>query len=445
LNAPSPAPGSTIVAVATGPARGGIGVVRLSGPAALSVGRALAPGLTEPAEPRRAVFTPLLDARGQVVDEGLALYFRAPHSYTGEDVVELHAHGSPRVLSLLVEAALAREHTRHAEAGEFTRRAFLNGRIDLTRAEAVAELVASESLAQVQSAAAQLKGGLAAAVHAVKEPLLALGADLEALLDFPDEAEGAEEGLAPRLAAARAEVEALISRCQQGALIRRGAQVVLFGPANAGKSTLFNRLVGEARALVDDAPGTTRDALFARVEWDGLAITLVDTAGLGEPRERVEALGIARTRDAVHSADLAVLLLPPESGEADRAALRAQAGPETPVVEVRGKSDILVNKNNDLHVSGQTGEGVERLRSEVVARLSAGAQQAVALGGARHRDALVRAGQALERAASALSLSTLEVVAGEVGLSLAALDEVTGEDASQEVIDAIFRKFCIGK
>lgn len=432
----------TIVAVATGPARGGIGVVRISGPAALAVGRALAPALGERPEPRRAVFTPLLSAGGEALDEGLALYFQAPHSYTGEDVVELHAHGSPRVLSLLVEAALAQPSTRHAEAGEFTRRAFLSGRIDLTRAEAVAELVASESLAQVQSAAAQLEGGLFKAVRAVKEPLLALAADLEAALDFPDEAEGADAALAPRLAAARAQVEELVSRCRRGALIRRGAQVVLFGPTNAGKSTLFNRLVGEARALVDAEPGTTRDALFARVEWAGLALTLVDTAGLGEARERVEALGMERTRAALQSADLAVLLLPPEGGAAEA----WTAGLSAPVVVVAGKADLKKHNNNKmLSVSGATGDGVDALRAEVLARLDAGAGEAVALGGARHRDALERAGQALERAASAQAHSTLEVVAGELGLALAALDEVTGEDAPQEVIDAIFKKFCIGK
>ena len=430
---------ATIVAVATGPARGGIGVVRISGPRALLVGRALAPGLQT--EPRRAYFSPLLDARGAGVDEGLALYFQAPHSYTGEDVVELHAHGSPRVLSLLVEAALAREGPRHAEAGEFTRRAYLNGRIDLTRAEAVAELVASESLAQVQSAAAQLKGGLAEAVRAVKGPLLALAADLEASLDFPDEAEGADADVAPRLDAARAQVRELINRCTRGALIRRGAHVVLYGPPNAGKSTLFNRLVGEARALVDDAPGTTRDALHARVEWGGLALSLVDTAGLGEAKERVEAMGMERTRQAVESADLAIFLAP---DEASVDSYRPQ--PSDGSYRVLSKADLNKHsKSNILRVSGLTGEGVDQLRAEVVARLSGGTSDAVAVGGARHRDALERAGQALERAASALSSSTLEVVAGEVGLSLAALDEVTGEDASQEVIDAVFRKFCIGK
>jgi tRNA modification GTPase len=431
----------TIVAVATGPARGGIGVVRLSGPRALEVGRALAPALPASAEPRRAFFTALRDAHGAPIDEGLALYFQAPHSYTGDDVVELHAHGSPRVLSLLVEAALAHEGVRHAEAGEFTRRAFLNGRIDLTRAEAVAELVASDTVAQVQSAAAQLKGGLFAAVRAVKEPLLALATDLEAALDFPDEAEGADQSLAPRLAAARAQVDELISRCSRGALIRRGVQVVLFGPANAGKSTLFNRLVGESRALVDDAPGTTRDALYARVEWSGLSITLVDTAGLGEPRERVEALGMERTRAAVESADLAVLLLPP-GASADGWSV----GADVPVLEVRGKADLQKTSNNNiLYVSGLTGAGVEALRQQIVGRFVEGSAEAVALGGERHRDALVRSGQALERATSAVEASTLEVVAGEVGMALAALDEVTGEDASAEVIDAIFKKFCIGK
>jgi tRNA modification GTPase len=184
---------------------------------------------------------------------------------------------------------------------------------------------------------------------------------------------------------------------------------------------------------------STRDALFARVEWEGLSITLVDTAGLGEPKERVEALGIERTRAAVESADLAVLLIPPEAPPSSWA---APSG--VPVLEVRGKADLF-NKFDGLSVSGLTGAGVDELRQKIVRRISDTTQTAVALGGERHRDALVRAGQSLERAASALTSSTLEVVAGEIGLALAALDEVTGEDASQEVIDAIFRKFCIGK
>lgn len=437
---------STIVAVATGPSRGGIGVVRISGPQALAVGRALAPALAEAPTPRRAVYGPLLDAGGATVDQGLALYFQAPHSYTGEDVVELHAHGSPRLLSLLVDAAVAQGRARPAEAGEFTRRAFLNGRIDLTRAEAVAELCASESEAQVRAAAAQLAGGLAAAVREAKAPLLALAADLEGALEFPDEAQVDEPALAGRLEACAGAVAALQDRCRRGALIRRGARVVLFGPVNAGKSTLFNHLVGEARALVDADPGTTRDALFAPVEWSGLPFTLVDTAGLREAQGRVEALGLQKTREALAAADFAVLLAPADLSEKEVEALRGLVPVQARLLLVGAKGDLEKhNKYATLCVSGATGAGVEALRAQVVAALGAGAEDALALGGARHRDALERSRQALACAKVALAQSTLEVVAGEVGLALAALDEVTGEDAPAEVLDAIFERFCIGK
>ncbi len=379
-----------------------------------------------------------------MVDEAVVLYFQAPASFTGEDVVELHAHGAPRLLQLLVSAVTAEPGVRIAEPGEFTRRAFLNGRLDLSRAEAIADLVAADSEAAVRAAAAQLAGGLSQKLTAVRAPLVELRADLEAALDFPEDSEPADADLAKRLGAVLREVRALADSGRRGALIRRGAQVVLYGPVNAGKSTLFNRLVGAERALVDEAPGTTRDALEAQLEWDGLKVTLLDTAGLRPSPERLEARGIERTRAALQAADVAVLLLPPGADPADREAWRADSGLALRL-EVVGKCDLAPAPAGALGVSGQSGDGVEALRGTILEALGYRRAEAVALSSARHLEALERAVEALERAAAALAVSTLEVVAGEVGIAVRALAEITGEDARTALLDAVFQRFCIGK
>jgi tRNA modification GTPase len=435
---------TTIAAIATGPARGGIGVVRLSGPLALEAARSVAPLLPLTPVPRHAYFLGFTNRSGERIDEGLALYFQAPASFTGEEVLELHAHGAPRLLQLLLEAVVAHPGVRIAEAGEFTRRAFLNGRIDLTRAEAVADLVAADSEAAIRAAAAQLAGGLSAQLKSVRAPLVALRADLEAALDFPDESEGIESAASQRLASVLESVRALTNSGRQGALIRRGAQVVLYGPVNSGKSTLFNRLVGVDRALVDETPGTTRDVLEARLEWDGLQVALFDTAGLRNAPERLEARGIERTRAALKGADLAVLLLPPSAGADELTRWREDAR-EVARLEVVGKADLHPTPPGTLGVSGQSGAGVEQLRARILESLGYRRAEAVALSSTRHLEALERATDALERAASALEVSTLEVVAGEVGAADVALSEVTGEDARGELLDAIFQRFCIGK
>ncbi len=439
----------TIAALATAPAAGAVGILRLSGPAALEVGRKLAPGIPAEPTPRHAYLAAFVDAEGRTLDEGLFLYFRAPHSFTGEDVVELQAHGGPRLLRLLLGRVLEDERVRPARPGEFTRRAFLLGRLDLTRAEAVADLVAADSEAAVRAAAAGLSGALSARVRALEELLRALHADLEGVLNFPDEAEGADADAGTRVAALRAQAQAFLDEAGRGRLVRRGARVVLYGPVNAGKSTLFNRLVGEARALVDDEPGTTRDVLEARVEWEGLALTLLDTAGLRETPGRVEALGIARTREALAAADLAVLVQPPEVTASETEAWTREAG-ATPLLHVAGKCDVVsstVSREPErLRVSGRTGEGVEALRTTVLSRLwGGGTPSAVALVSERHADALRRACEALSRAEQACRISTLEVVSGEVGLALEALGEVSGTHVSEALLDAIFQRFCIGK
>jgi len=435
---------STIAAIATGPARGGIGVLRISGPLAIEAARRVVPGLAPSPAARHAYFLPFTDGAGAVVDEGVALYFQAPASFTGEDVVELHAHGAPRLLQLLLEAVTSLAGVRIAEPGEFTRRAFLNGRIDLTRAEAVADLIAADSEAAVRAAAAQLAGALSEQLRAVRTPLVALHADLEAALDFPEESEGSEVETAARLGDALEALSSLRDRGRRGSLIRRGVQVVLYGPVNSGKSTLFNRLVGSERALVDETPGTTRDALEARLEWDGLQVTLVDTAGLRASPERLEARGIERTRQALEGSDLAVLLWPPDSTGVDLAQWRREAS-DARRIEVQGKADLRPAPAGALGVSGQTGAGVEALRARILEAVGYQRAEAVALSSARHLEAIDRAVEALERAVAAQKESTLEVVAGETAAALRLLAEITGEDARTELLDAIFERFCIGK
>lgn len=439
---------STIAAIATGPAAGGIGIVRLSGSEALAAARRVAPTLPASPPPRVAAPHRFVERGGQVIDEGLVLYFPAPRSFTGEDVVELHAHGAPRLLALLLEELLRHDGVRLATPGEFTRRAYLAGRVDLARAEAVADLIAAESEAQVRAAAAQLTGQLSARLEAVVAPLLGLHADLEGVLDFPDEAEGADADARSRLERSLAEVHALLADGARGALVRRGAKVVLYGPVNAGKSTLFNALVGASRALVDAEPGTTRDALEARLELEGLAVTLVDTAGLRATPGRVEALGIARTREALQGADLGVLVLPVDVTESLRMAWQVECDDERRL-EVSGKADLSVAWSlpgeAPLSVSGLTGAGVPALRHTLASRLGGGVAEAALVSSQRHLEALGRAAEHLAQAKTALDVSTLEVVAGEVGLALGALHEVTGADASTALLDAIFQRFCIGK
>ncbi|MHB8875896.1 MAG: tRNA modification GTPase [Myxococcaceae bacterium] len=441
-------PTSTIVAIATAPAAGGVGIVRLSGPRALQAALPLCPGAPGSPEPRHAYLCEFVDEAGRPLDQGLFLYFRAPGSFTGEEVVELHAHGSLRLLELLVGRVLASGLARAAEPGEFTRRAFQNGRLDLARAEAVADLVAAGSEAAVRAAAAQAGGALSARVGALREGLLRLRAELEGALDFPGEADFEGFELEARLQGALGDAAALLEGGARGLRVRRGARVVLFGPVNAGKSTLFNRLVGEERALVDDEPGTTRDAVEARLEWEGLGLSLVDTAGLrgAEGPGRVEALGILKTRAALKEADLAVLLVPPKASAGEVSRWREEAG-KTPVMVLAGKADLGAPLPDGARaVSGLTGEGVSALRAWLLATLfEGGMAEAVLLTSERHAAALRRAVLSLERAKGALAPGALEVVAGELGLAVEALGEITGESASQELVDEIFRRFCLGK
>ncbi len=438
---------STIAAIATGHAPGGIGVIRISGPRALNVASRIIADFPSDPIPRRASLCRIVDGANQTLDEGLFIYFRAPHSYTADDVVEIQMHGAPRLLQLTLQRILEADDVRLAEPGEFTRRAFLAGRLDLVKAEAVADLISAESEAEVRSAAAQLSGQLRERLDQLRRPLVELQADIEGVLEFPDEAADADAEVPERIDRLVLALQSLVADGHRGVLIRRGAKIVLYGPVNAGKSTLFNRLIGADRAIVDAEPGTTRDTLEARIELDGLAVTLVDTAGLRDDAERIESLGIARTLEGLRGADVAILLLPSTFSPEQRSQWLGLAG-AVRVIEIFGKSDLRSTWNSldetFLSVSGETGQGVDALRTRLVSE-TVGSTGATAITSERHLNALKRSLQSLERAQIASRHASLEIAGGEITQSLIALAEITGEDVSNERLDAIFSRFCIGK
>ena len=437
---------STIVAAATAPVRSGVGILRVSGPAALAVASRLASDVPTQPVPRHAYLTALCDSSGLVLDRGLFIYFEAPQSYTGEDVVELQVHGSPRLLELLERELLRDPRVKLAEPGEFTKRAFLNARLDLAQAEAVAELVSAESEAALRAAAQQMAGGLSRRLTEIRDPLIALRAELEGLLNFPIETEDEVVDPQPTLRIALSKARQLLEDAGRGRLLRRGTRVALVGPVNAGKSTLFNRLLGENRALVDADPGTTRDVIEGRIELRGVPVSLLDTAGLRVQPGRLETLGIERTQEAASSSDLVIFVLPPDVTNEEESMWRRELNVSS-AIEVRSKSDLVVRRRpEEFYVSGFTGEGIEALRERLVATLLGNrVLGAVLLTSERHQEALSRLSEHLGDALSASASSTLEVVSGEIGLALHAISEIFGDNASQEVLDAIFRRFCIGK
>jgi tRNA modification GTPase len=450
----------TIVAVATPAGRGGIGVVRLSGPEASSIAATLV-GRASPFEPRHATIGRILDRKtgdaARALDQVVVTWFAAPHSYTGEDVVEISGHGSPLLLQCIVERAMA-AGARLAEPGEFTLRAYLSGRIDLIQAESVADLIDAVTPLQARTAMDQLEGTLTGEIARIDAALFDLSARLEASLDFPDEGFHfiTREQAALELARIRADVAHLTRQGRVGRVVREGRLVVIGGRPNAGKSSLFNALAGAARAIVTDIPGTTRDILTERVDINGLDITLVDTAGLREAADAIEAEGVARARQAQSVAALTIAVIDGSQplGPEDRE-LASADGPSR-VVAI-AKTDLpRAWKTGELgeaaaravEVSALAGIGVDQLR-QAIARALVGREElrdAPRVSNTRHLALLNDALTALERSEQAITEgATEELVLADLGAARRLLEEITGRRTPEDLLQHIFAKFCVGK
>ena len=447
-------PDDTIVAIATPPGRGGIGVIRISGPESPRIASALT-RLETLLEPRRATFA-RVRASGGAADQVIITFFPGPHSFTGEDVVEISAHGSPVLLRAILEAAMA-GGARLAEPGEFTFRAFLRQRIDLVQAEAVRDLVDAVTPLQARAAYDQLEGTLTGEIRRLDERLFDLTVRLEASLDFPEEGyHFIESGdAAAEIASLIAVLDALLATAGRGRLVREGLQVAIAGKPNAGKSSLFNRLAGAGRAIVTDVPGTTRDLLTEVNDVEGVPMTIVDTAGLrAGTDDPIEREGIARAEAARDIADVVVVVLdrsrPLEAVDRD---LLAATSSRRRVV-VANKSDLEPAWHDGdvrgvlaVAVSARTGAGLDQLRCELVEAASGEALRDVpAITNVRHAELLAQARSALARAAAAAgAMRPEELVVADLTDARQRLEEVTGARTSDDVLRAIFERFCIGK
>ena len=465
-----------IVAIATAPGRGAVGIVRVSGK---GLGVLVEAVCGRTLRPREATYLPFRDAVGQPIDQGLALFFPAPHSYTGEDVLELQAHGGPVVLQLLLARCLeagAQAHPatgqpalpglRVAQPGEFTERAFLNDKIDLAQAEAIADLIDASTTAAARSASRSLTGAFSHEIHALRDALIHLRMLVEATLDFPE-----EEIDFLRKADARGQLSNLkqtlsqvMQRARQGALLREGIKVVIAGQPNAGKSSLLNALAGAELAIVTPIAGTTRDKVQQTIQIEGVPLHIIDTAGLRDSDDEVERIGIARAWDEIAGAD-AVLFLhdlarwDATEYRADDAAIESSLAEKlpasVPVIDVWNKVDCVPGAAQPasagraaVHLSARTGEGLDALRRillEVAGWQSA--PEGVYIARARHVQALRTVQQHLEEAAAQLDAlgPALDLLAEELRLAQNALSSITGEFSSDDLLGVIFSSFCIGK
>ena len=440
-----------IAAIATAAGRGGIGVVRVSGGCLLPFAQALCGRLPSP---RRAMLCHFMAEGGVAIDQGILLYFPAPHSFTGEDVLELQGHGGPVVLQMLLARCLELG-ARLAEPGEFSRRAFLNDKLDLVQAEAVADLIAATTEAAVRSALRSLSGEFSREVRDLVARLTGLRMLVEATLDFPEEEVDIlqDTDAAEMLAAFRDDLASLIERARAGQLLRSGLHVVLAGLPNVGKSSLLNRLAGEERAIVTEIAGTTRDALRETIQVAGIPLHIIDTAGLRETDDVVEKVGIERAWAEIGRADVVLQLVDARSGvtPADQAiAVRLPATVERIVVE--NKSDLagqeaaryLIGNRVHLRLSAKSGAGISLLHDELLRVAGwSGHGEDVVLARERHLEALT---EAAEKSALAIRcLDRIELCAEELRLAQLALARITGEFTADDLLGEIFSRFCIGK
>jgi tRNA modification GTPase len=424
--------------------------VRISGHSLLALANGILGGLPKP---RHATYGNFLDDKGDVLDQGIALYFPAPHSYTGEEVLELQGHGGPAVLQLLLQRCLDLG-ARLAQPGEFTLRAFLNDKLDLAQAESVADLIDANTEEAAKSAMRSLRGEFSAAIHGLVADLIHLRMMVEAMLDFPEEDVDMmdlerRDALLIRI---QLKLKTTLESAKQGSLLREGAHVVIAGQPNVGKSSLLNLLSGEELALVSDTPGTTRDVIRQVIQVRGVPLHIMDTAGLRQSQDEVENMGIARTHQTLSRADLILLLLDAKQGmTADDEAILAGLPAEIPRLLVYNKTDLLEGKAitnaempGSVFVSAKTGVGLEDLLSKLLDAVGWRDQESGAfMARERHLRALQLAQVHLSQAK--IVLASAELFAEELRLTQNALNEITGEFTSDDLLGEIFSRFCIGK
>jgi len=461
-----------IAAIATAAGRGAVGIVRVSAAQVAPLIQALC---GRPLKPREATYLAFRDAAGEPIDHGLAIHFPGPNSFTGEDVLELQAHGGPVVLQLLlarcmeaaaqIDEASQRQRLpglRVAQPGEFSQRAFLNGKMDLAQAEAIADLIDASTEAAARGASRSLSGAFSREVHALRDGLVHLRMLVEATLDFPEEEIDflQKADAVGQLATLRRQLETVQQRARQGALLREGIKVVIAGQPNAGKSSLLNALAGAELAIVSAVPGTTRDVVAQTIQIHGVPVHVADTAGLRESSDEVEQIGIARAWGQIEGADAVIFLhdltraAAPDyaSGDADIAALLAEKLPASvPVLHVWNKADAepgAGSAHSGVVLSAKTGDGVEDLRQALLG--IAGWQavpEGIYLARARHVQALARVHEHVDIARQHLAerAQSLDLLAEELRLAQNALNEITGEFSSDDLLGVIFSRFCIGK
>jgi tRNA modification GTPase len=449
----------TIAAISTPSGNGGIGIIRVSGDLAASVAQSVfkpvnSGGLVS----HRFSFGTVRDSRsGAIVDEAMAVYMRAPRSYTREDVLEIHCHGGwlvvEQVLALVLSCGV-----RLAEPGEFTRRAFLNGRIDLTQAEAVMDIIASKSEAALQLAQKQREGVLSQQLGTIREYLVRALALVEAYIDFPDDdlGEADSAAIAASVVEARSIIDRLVATFDEGRVIREGIAVLIVGKPNAGKSSLLNRLLNENRAIVTHIPGTTRDIIEQTVNFDGLSVRLLDTAGIRHTDDLVEREGISRALEQIPSADLVLAVFDASHTYSHEDQLIIDSVVATKTILVLNKSDLprqLVVPGEDqfihtVEISALSGAGIDLLKQKVCGHFlttAVDSREFIVVSRARHRDALVSATTYLNRFNDSFTEGNLELLSLELRSALEAVGSITGQTATDEVLDLIFSSFCIGK
>ena len=445
----------TIAAPATPPGRGGVGIVRISGPLASSVAERM---LKKVPPPREAVFSEFRNSAGELLDEGLALFFKSPNSFTGEDVLELQGHGGPVVLNRILQAVLELG-VRIAEPGEFSLRAFLNNKMDLVQAEAVADLIEASSERAAKLAVSSLKGVFSEKIHALVEALIQLRMYVEAAIDFPEEEiDFLEEGkVADQVMGLLERLKKIFEEAHQGVLIKEGMKLVILGKPNAGKSSLLNALAGEERAIVTDIPGTTRDVLREHIHIEGVPLHILDTAGLREATDVVEAEGIRRALKVAREADRLLVVIDATELEAGspqtelRSTYKEIFDLDIPVTWVVNKIDLISSSttmgNETLKISAKTGQGLDLLKKHLLMGLGISTQQeGLFLARTRHLDALQKAQTHLEAGLKRIVEDRAgELLAEELKETQKALGLITGEFRADDLLGVIFSKFCIGK